>query len=174
MVKVFIQGLSDGEHEVDLSVPTSSIEGLNPEYTGDIAITGQLLIHHRRFALDLEVKCEAKLNCDLSLKEYNETISFEYKTSFIANGLLYFEQKKRDLKSDEERAIADDEKYLDITDDIREELAVHLPMKRIAPEFRDKNFEDIFPQFSEKKSSKKSKDKEIDDRWSALKNIKLN
>ena len=47
-------------------------------------------------------------------------------------------------------------------------------MKRIAPEFRDKNFEDIFPQFSGKKSSKKSKDKEIDDRWSALKNIKLN
>jgi uncharacterized metal-binding protein YceD (DUF177 family) len=80
------------------------------------------------------------------------------------------------LKPDEEKAIAEDEKFIDLTDDIREELIVHLPMKRVSPEFRDKSFEDVFPQYSgsDNKKSKKKKDHEIDDRWSALKNIKLN
>ena len=97
------------------------------------------------------------------------------KANVISDGLIFAEQKKREIKPNEEKALAEDEKYIDITEDIREEMIVHLPMKRIAPEYRGKNFEDIFPQLTGKKmKKKKNKDQEIDDRWSALKNIKLN
>jgi len=46
-----------------------------------------------------------------------------------------------------------------------------LPMKRIAPHYRGKSFEDIYPQFSAERP-KNAKNKEIDERWSALKKLK--
>jgi uncharacterized metal-binding protein YceD (DUF177 family) len=176
MIKVFIQGLNDGEYQVDITLPVESVKDISSEYFGDLKVIGKMLIHHRRYAMDLRVICKARLICDMSLNEFVEKIEFDYKNSFIANQLVFADQKKRDLKPDEEKAIAEDEKFIDLTDDIREELIVHLPMKRVSPEFRDKSFEDVFPQYSgsDNKKSKKKKDHEIDDRWSALKNIKLN
>ena len=52
--------------------------------------------------------------------------------------------------------------------EVRQELAVNLPLKRTAPKYRDKDFADIFPQYAETESQ------EIDPRWAALKAIKFN
>ena len=64
---------------------------------------------------------------------------------------------------------------IDITEEIREELAVNLPMKRIAPEFEDKEFEEIFTEYTNKKNPAiADKVSIIDERWAPLKNLKIN
>ena len=67
-------------------------------------------------------------------------------------------------KEGEMHIIRDDELFIDLSDEVRQELALSLPMKRIAPEFRDKEWEDIAPEVAT----------EIDDRWKALKGLNLN
>ena len=172
MIKIFIQGLKDGKHKVKLNVPVETIPEMSAEFFGDVIIEGVFRKHHNRYAFECSVSCDARLICDLSVKEFEETIIFDYKTSFIKDTNMFFGQQGRELREHEERAVHNDDKYIDITEDIREELILHLPMKRIAPEFRDKNFEDIYPDYANKKISDKS-EQNIDDRWSVLKNIKL-
>lgn len=173
MLKIFIQGIKEGKHEVDLSVPAESIDGISSEFSGEVEVKGILTSYRNRFSLTVNVSCSADLICDLSLKEYREQISFVYSASFIYDDEKYFEQKERELNDNEEIAILSDSKYIDITGELLQELIVHLPMKRISPEFRDKSFEDIYPDIANG-TKRESDDSEIDERWSKLKNIKLN
>jgi uncharacterized metal-binding protein YceD (DUF177 family) len=174
MIKIHIQGLKDGLHEVDLSVPVEAVPEMLPEFIGDINLKGNLRIIGKRYYFQGKVSCNASLICDMSLIEYVENISFDIALSFLAvnpqRSIADFDMDKKA----EERIVADDEKYLDITEDIREELAVHLPMKRIAPQFAGKEFEDIYPQYSSKVTKKPAKTKIVDDRWAPLQNLKLN
>lgn len=172
MIKIFIQGINDGKHEVNLSIPVKSIPDISAEFFGNVEINGIFRKHHQRYTIQCDVSCNVNLICDLSLKEYTDTVSFEFNEAFIKDNQIFFEQKNRELRDNEEKAMHEDDKYIDITEDIREELFLHLPMKRCAPEYRNKNFEDLYPQFSNKKNIKKSEQK-IDDHWSALKKIKL-
>jgi uncharacterized metal-binding protein YceD (DUF177 family) len=73
----------------------------------------------------------------------------------------------------EEIIIREDDKYFDMTQEVCEQLAVRLPMKRIAPEFAEVEFEDLYPEYSIKKEKEVFKD-ELDERWAPLKKIKLN
>lgn len=174
MLKVFIQGLKDGVYDVDLSAPVSQIPLIFEEYTGNVTFKGKLRILGKRFAVTGTAECDALLLCDLSLMEYTEKIKVDIKASYLADDTLYALKDSIDPDS-RENIIREDDKYIDITDDVREELAVSLPMKRVAPEFAGKSFEDIYPEFSAKKENKgKSKGEEVDDRWAPLKNLKMN
>ncbi len=76
---------------------------------------------------------------------------------------------------DTERAVHEDDEFFDISDDVREQLTVSIPMKRIAPQYRNKTFADLHPEFSAEITETISDDEvQIDERWSALKKIKLN
>jgi len=173
MLKIFIQGIKEGKHEVDLTVPAESIEGISSEYRDKVEVKGILTRYHNRFSLTANVRSTADLICDLSLREYREEISFVYSASFIYDDEKYYEQKSKELNDNEEIAILSDSKYINITVELLQELIVHLPMKRISPDFRDKNFEDIYPEIANG-NKKEAYENEIDERWSKLKNIKLN
>jgi len=174
MIKIDIQGIKDGKYDIEISEPVKEVADISELFFGDISVSGKMMKYHNRFAIDCVVSCTAKLICDISVKEFDETIEFAFRNSYIADSEIFFDQKERDLRDNEERAIHEDDKFIDITDEVREELEVHIPMKRIAPELRDKDFEDIHPEYSNKKDSTKKKNKEIDDRWGPLKNLKLN
>jgi uncharacterized metal-binding protein YceD (DUF177 family) len=176
MLKVFIQGLKDGMYDVDVKCDASMISELSPEYFGDINLLGKLRIIGKRYAVTAKVLAQAKLECDISLEEFIEKIEVEIKSSFFADNNLFYLNGESDIIEKEEHIIHEDDKYLDLTNDIREELIVNLPMKRIAPSYRGKSFEEIHPEISDSKkvAEKKTKDSLEDDRWSALKNLKLN
>lgn len=174
MLKIFIQGLKDGEYDVELSSPANKIPDLYPEFFGDIDFKGKMRVFGRRYTVIGRANCKAKLICDLSLNEFEELISTDIKVSF--EGLESAgKQKSESIEAEVNQNIIDDDKYLDLSSEIREQLEVSLPMKRIAPEYRDKDFEDIFPEFAAKlpkKGTKKTDGSEIDNRWAPLMNLR--
>ena len=169
MIDIFIQGMNDGQSDVDLNFPVSSVPELNKEFFGDIHIEGILRKLGNRYSLEVDVSCKAKLICDRSLEEYEDEITGKLKLSFISDATLL---KMNDNKvSDEEIIISSDDKNIDITNEVKEILIINIPMKRIAPQYRRKDFEELFPQYA----SKTIKDDDIiDERWEVLKNLKIN
>jgi uncharacterized protein len=170
MIKIYIKGLKDGLHDVELSEPVNAVPELSEEFFGDIEIKGKLRVLGNRFNLVGSAICKAKLICDRTLKEFEQDIVAELTLAYLVNSTGIEIVGMDD--NDKERMISKEEKYLDITDDVREELIISIPMKKVAPDIEDKDFEDIYPEHSATKNKKV--DKDIDDRWSALKDIKIN
>ncbi|TAL69695.1 MAG: DUF177 domain-containing protein [Bacteroidetes bacterium] len=179
MIKIYIQGIEDGLQEIDMMIPVSEVEELYPEYFGNIHLVGKLRKFGKRYTFTGIVECKASLICDISLKNFTKEITSNMNVSYLADTFLYQMAKHNSLdrKNDNnDIIIAEEDKYIDLTNEVREELAVSMPMKRVSPEFEGKNFEDIYPQYSVNNLSKKKNNKkaEIDDRWAPLKKIKLN
>jgi uncharacterized metal-binding protein YceD (DUF177 family) len=175
MISIFIQGIQNGLHKIDISAPVSEEHDLPPEFFGNISITGELRKLGNRFTLVAQLECSAKLICDRSLEEYVEVVSAEFKTAFIANG----EDENRidkDTDWDDEVNIGIEEKKINISSLVREVLFLNLPMKRISPEYRDKEFEDLYPEYTARNTEdiEEEKNTDLDERWAPLKNLKLN
>lgn len=178
MIKIDIQGMSEGKQEISLSFPVDKIDSIAEEFFGIVHINGELRKISNRYTLKLRISGRANLVCDLSLKEYIEDISTDLQLSFIADSNLYDLKHENDLNEDsddDEILIREETKYLDITDRVIEELLVSLPMKRIAPENRNKELKDIYPEYTaDNESEEEQSNTEIDERWKKLKNIKIN
>lgn len=169
MLKVFVQGLKDGIHEVELECPASEVPEFFPEFFGDVKVKGKMRILGKRHTIEVVATCPAKLICDITLEEYEEEIKAEINIAYIADEELYNFGAGSDVAAAEERIVHPDVKYIDITEEIREELCVNLPLKRVAPQYRGKELSEIFPDVVAD-----TKDAPLDDRWADLKNIKLN
>lgn len=165
MFKVLVKGLKDGTYNIDLEQDVSTVPDMFPEYFGLIRLNGKLTILGKRISFNGKAECDAKLICDISLNEYIEIITVDVFSSYIADNVLFNENQDQDR---DEKIISEDEKEVDLTDIIREEFAVSLPLKRVSPEFRDKEFEEIYPEFSAGKTEIAD-----DDRWAVLKKINL-
>ncbi len=175
MIKIRIHGIKDGIHEVNEIVPVSEVAGMLPEFFGNVSFVGKLRKIGKRFTITGFAECQIKLICDLSLEEYTDIISSEINVSFIADTELFLLNRENYDDPDIERAVHEDDEFFDISDDVREQLTVSIPMKRIAPQYRDKTFADLHPEFSaEINETAPDEEVQIDERWSALKKIKLN
>ncbi len=171
MIKVYIQGIKDGAYDVSQEAPVGDVPEMYPEFFGNIRLNGRLMKFADRLTFTGTAECDARFVCDISGTEYTETVSASISTSYI------LESKQRggrhsDALTPEEgvRVIGEEDKYIDLGGDVREELAVSIPMKKIAPQYRGKSFEDVYPEYSPG-----SKDKnDIDERWSVLNKLKIN
>ena len=174
MIQVFIQGISDGIHDIELKYPVEEVPDLAKEFFGIISIIGKLRKLGKRYTIDFKISCNANLICDISLKEFVEIISSELKLSFISNNEQFQFNKNKELEQKPknndnlEILIPEDLKNIDITIEVREELELNIPMKKLAPDLVGKEFKDIYPEYTSI-----DKDK-IDDRWEILKSIKTN
>ncbi len=170
MLEIFIQGIGDGERAIDLSDDAEAAANLSEEFFGKIEVKGKLVKLGPRYAFAGIAKCKAKLTCDISLEEYVETIQTKVELAYIVD-----DEKarifNRELDEYDEIPIFSDQKRLDLTRDVVELLDLSLPMKRLAPKYRDKSFEDIYPEFSASKQNKESSEK-IDERWAELLKLK--
>ncbi len=165
---VSIKGLVDGTYPVELVALVQKIEHISPEFTGELTITGTLRKHGKRFLFDLTAEASARLLCDVSGEEFTETIVATSSLEYIANTQLAL-LKSEDTDREPPFYIRDDETSIDITEEMRQELAVSVPLKRVSPKYRDKEFTDIFPEYADKPSAEAAP--KLDDRWAALKNI---
>ena len=69
---------------------------------------------------------------------------------------------------EQERGIGEDDRTLDITEDVRQVLTVAIPMQHIAPQFRDVPLEDLYPTLKDSRDSSEL----VDDPWAALQQLK--
>ena len=172
MLKLRIHGIKDGNHNIELEAPFVPLSEKHQDFFGQILVKGLLSKLGNRFTFNGEASCKAKLVCDISAEEYIEDIKADINLILVVNTELYFLQKESDqpIDMDMEIALHEADEYFDMTKIVYDELILSLPVKNISPNYRGKNFEECFPQYS----IKNKKDDTIDDRWAALKNIDLN
>lgn len=176
MIKVRIHGIEDGVHDISEDTPVVKMKDMMPEFFGNVHFEGKLRKLGKRYAITGFAQCTARLICDLSLEDYDEVVSSEISVSFMADTILFNLNGNKEMDPAAERVIHEDDEYFDLSEDIKEQLAVDLPMKRVSPKYRDKSFEEMHPEYVNIIENKEdnSTDEPIDTRWSALKNLKLN
>ena len=170
-MKIRIHGIEDGKHQIELQEDVKNIPYFFPEFVGEVQVSGVLAKSKNRFSFVGTAKCNAKLICDISLEEFVEEISANININFTANTASFFIEKNSTAKT-EEVFIHEDDEYFDISNEVKDVLAISIPMKRISPKYKGKTFAEIYPQHSNKVESEANEI--IDERWQALKNINLN
>ena len=179
MIEIYIQGIEDDSREIEIKTTAEEIEDMPPEFFGELRLTGNLRKIGKRYAIKCSAECKANLICDISGKEFEKLIVADITLSFTAdNAMLDLIDNEDGSQEDKEnRVISEFAKSVDITKDIRDSLTVAIPMKKIAPGFENKSFEDLHPELiakaDESDAKEEKEDKNIDTRWSALKNIKI-
>jgi len=183
MIKVLVYGISEGKHQFDIVAPSSEIENLFPEYSGDVSVSGSFTYNSDRYRFKLIARATAKLTCDISLELYEEEFQAEIK--FILKDMgSYFV----DIDDDIIGKLNVVKREIDISRYVAEALSLEIPMKKVSPKYRGKDLKEIYPKYADDNeiedkmteneqnstNEKESKSDKIDPRWSSLKNIKLN
>lgn len=171
---VSIKGLTDGKYPIELTARAEEIEYMFPEFVGELVIKGTLRKHDKRYLFDITASAPAQFICDVSGEEFEEVITAECSLEYISNThLALLQADAADIEPP--FYIRDDDTSINITDEIRQELGVMLPLKRISPQYRDKDFTDVFPEFANdgKSASTATTEQPLDPRWAALQNIKF-
>ena len=172
MISLDIVGLREGNHPFTIQSTAQDIPHLPVEYTGLITVEGVLQKHGRRYTIDATASGIAHFVCDRSLEEFDEEISAELSLSYVVDPALAAEQAGKVQEMDEEviRGIREEDKRIDITEDVRQVLAVAIPLRHVAPAYRDVPLEELHPALAPKPRG--NDNEPVDDRWDALKNLK--
>lgn len=170
MVLLEIVGMRDGVCPIAIVTPAAEVPGLPVEFQADVSIEGRIVKSGRRYVVEAVAGAEGVFVCDRSLEEYREKVSAGLHLEFVVDAALAARQAtgKVDLDDEQERGIGEDDRTIDITEDVRQVLTLAIPMQRIAPAYRNVPLEEIYPTL------KPSKDDEspVDDRWAALEQLK--
>ncbi len=167
MLKIRIHGIKDGESDFILEDKVSNLRDLPVEFFGNITVEGKLTKIGKRYTVVGVAKCKTNLICDISLEEYQDEINARFDYSFIVNNELYAILKEKGEFENEngEIIIHEDDQFLDLSEELRQELILNIPMKKVAPQFRGKDLNDIYPDLGIEEES--------DPRWSELKKLKF-
>lgn len=157
-------GLAHEPIYFDLSVQASDIEGLGQEFKETVSVKGTISKMGSKVLLKYRVDAIAGLTCDRSLEEFDEIIIVETTLNYSINSDLFNSQVGTYVEPDEIRGLRDDARWIDITDDVRQDITVGLPMKRIAPRYRGVEWSDGETLNSEGEQPE-------DDRWDVLKRL---
>jgi len=170
MFRIKISSLKESENKIELEATTDELEYIAEEFFGSVKFSGMIRKIKNRYTIMGKVSAKANLICDLTTEEFSEEINADVKINFIQDSML-FESIDETEKESVDHILLDDNQYIDFTDEICQLLLISIPMKRIAPEHRGKDFTDIYPElaFSESQDAIK-----IDERWNALKDISFN
>lgn len=164
MILLAINGLEEGEYPFEIESPTEKIQGLSPEFHGTIRVAGTVRKYGNHYTIDALATGKATLICDLSLEEYTEEIQAPIHKVFMTDS--HNHPRKND--DDSLLIIREDDKYIDLTDEVQQEIAVQLPMKRVSPKYREKSFSELHPEHSLEGNPS---DALPNEQWAALKKI---
>lgn len=166
-MKIRIIGLEEGNHPFDIREENLRMSG-NDYIFDNVSLLGELIIHTNKVNLKGSLEANVELNCDRSGKDFTEKIKKEvdYVFKFNTKGIEI-------LDDDIDNSLFKLEgNQLIISDLIYEELLLSIPLKKIAPEYRDVDFDKLFPDFTAK--IEKKDDKKDASTWNELKKLNFN
>jgi uncharacterized metal-binding protein YceD (DUF177 family) len=103
----------------------------------------------------------------LSGEEFEQKIEAPIMKHFRIDSQLFNLQTEED---GDEILLRDDEDFIDITEEVRQELVIHLPMKRVSPAYADVSFETLHPGLLTKEEEKNDGDNSP---FAALKHLNI-
>lgn len=168
MFKIRVIGLEEGIH--NLEIESKKFSALSEEYIFEnTSFSGEMQVHTNKITIKGTVSAKLELICDRSGKEFTEKISRN------VDLLFKFNIKGIELLDDDidESLYRLEGNKLNINDLMYEELILALPLKKIAPEYRDVEFEKLFPKFSAKENIEKEEKKDSST-WNELKKLNFN
>lgn len=173
MLLVPIKNLDQGKTNISLEARPKDLE-LGEEFIENIYLDGYIDKTSNQLNLKLNITTNLNLICDYSLDNFSEKIEKEV---MIICKLDNISSEEKEYYKDFENFIFYklDESEIDISDIIREELILTIPMKKISPKYRDKSFEELYPEYSA--SSEMNNKMDIEEKanpFAVLKNVKLN
>lgn len=162
MLLLNAQGLSNGKHFIEISGYADG-DFKSDIIDSEVFVKGSLRVHNDRIILKGKAWTKAKLICDLSLEDYREDIEAEIEVNIIKG----MKEEFRSENDENTIYIGEEEKTANITEIIVQELLVKIPMKKVAPKYRGKDIEEIYPEIIEDKKEGLSP-------FDILKNLKNN
>lgn len=140
---------SNSEMNLDIWVTPRDID-LDNEFEDDIRIFGHIDKVGNQLNIFLNLETKLSLTCDYTLEKFKELVSKEIKIICKVDN-LNAEDRKYYSEMDNFILYNLDDREIDITQIVREELILTIPMKKVSPAYKDKSFSDIYPEFSEDK-----------------------
>lgn len=170
MLLVSIKNLDQGKSNLSLEARPKDLE-LGEEFIENIYLDGYIDKSGNQLNIKLNIITNLNLICDYSLENFSEKIEKEVMIICKLDNLTV---EEKEYYKDFENFIfyKFDESEIDIADVIREELILTVPMKKISPKYRDKSFEELYPEYSANNTVMEIEEKA--NPFAVLKNVKLN
>ncbi len=162
MLLLNVLGLSNGKQNIEISGLADG-DYKSEFIDSEVFVEGLLRVHNDRLILKGKTWTSAVFICDISLEEYREVIEADIDINIIKG----MKEEYRTEKDENTIYISEEEKSANITEIVVQELLVKVPMKKVAPKYRGKDIEEIYPEIKEIKKEGLSP-------FDILKNLKNN
>ena len=157
MFAIGIEALKPGVHERTFR-PEADALALDPSAFRDVEVAARLDVAEGRILVSLTVRAQAVLECDRTLRSFDQPVEGAYRVLFSCAGLASGGKGR----CNEVRALDPNDRALDLTDIARDTIVLAVPARRVAPGAEDI---DIPMTFGVPKGAQESS---IDPRWEAL------
>jgi len=159
MLQIDISSFKQGLFQVDLEPDAAALD-LDPAVFSDLSVSAHLDVAGDRVLAVLTVEATARLVCDRTLASFEQRISGKHSLLFVPPG----PQAASAETSEDVQVLMPSEKYIDITDVVRDTLMLALPIRRVAPGAEEAELETRF--------GSPGYEADIDPRWEALRALR--
>lgn len=168
-LKIKILGIKEGITKDEFVVSSEKLFDEKNEFFGEIDISLVLKYNNGKYNISGTCEADALLKCDISGEDFEQEIVADFQIMFKIDG--------PDVKLFDEQLYNDDilelkENFLFFDNLIKEELLLAIPLKKISPKYQDKEFKDVFPEYS--KNNNEDKGDDAKSPWNELKKIRFN
>lgn len=160
MFTIDIGVLEPGLHTLSLAPKVEAVE-LDPDTFRDVTVDARLDVSERRILVMLTARAVATLECDRTLRLFDQEIEGSYHLLFAPGEFVDHDEDAYD----EVRTLDPSDQEIDVTDVVRDTILLAVPRRRVAPGAEEEEIPTTFGAPEEDES-------EIDPRWEALKALK--
>ncbi|MDX1740771.1 MAG: DUF177 domain-containing protein [Rhodothermales bacterium] len=156
MVQIELSKLRSGLNEISLTPSPESLE-VDADVFSDIRVSVELDVAKGRILARYSTLADAHLECDRTAQPFTQVVEGSHLVLFTSD-----DASSSDADSYDVRVFAETDRYLDLTDEVRDTLVLSLPARRIAPGAEEVSIPTRFGA---------NEDDDTDPRWDELKKL---
>ncbi|WP_072714890.1 YceD family protein [Rhodothermus profundi] len=160
MVRIELAALREGFQRLELT-PSAEALDLDPQVFEDIRVELQLTYEDGRLLVQLWAGATATLECDRTLELFKQSIEGAYSLFYAPPGATV---RRDDVE--EFRELRASDRFVDLTDVVRDTLLLAIPMRKVKP-----GAESI-PIPTQFGAPAAPEDAPVDPRWEALRKLR--
>ncbi|MDQ3131713.1 MAG: DUF177 domain-containing protein [Acidobacteriota bacterium] len=145
------------------------LEGENAELKSPVNVEGKLTKRIAQADLEGEISTDIIIECSRCLQPIEKSLTFPFDVSYVAPE-HYSQAKEVEIREDDLEVALFDGQNIDIKELVREQILLNLPTQ----EFCSEDCKGLCPKCGANRNliDCNCEEKEVDPRWSALRNLK--